>query len=168
MVKPGEEGSSIGVSIVKTLDEFYIAVREAFLYGSSVIVEDYISGREFSVGILSGVPLPPIEIIPKGKFFDYQNKYQKNYTNEICPANLLAGQNAKIQTIALQVYRLLGLRAYSRVDFILDDKGDFYCLEANTLPGMTSESLLPKEAKAAGYSFAALCGEIVKQTVFEK
>ena len=165
VIKPTYEGSSIGVSIVHNAQELTRAIETAFSYGDSVIVEKFIAGREFSVGILNQLALPPIEIIPKTGFFDYKNKYQANCTEEICPAELSLEQEAELQTIALNVHSSLCLGVYARIDFIQDFNGRFYCLEANTLPGMTPESLLPKESYAAGYTFSELCDEIVQHAV---
>ena len=160
-MKPVHEGSSVGVNVAYSIEEYKKALAEAFYYGESVLVEEYIEGREFSVGILRGIPLPPIEIVPNDNFFDYKNKYQANCTKEICPAVLPIDKTKEIQDIAVKVHHILQLGTYSRVDFIYKD-GAFYCLEANTLPGMTPESLLPKEALVYGYSFSELCNELVE------
>ena len=161
VVKPVHEGSSVGVNVAYSIEEYKKALAEAFYYGESVLVEEYIEGREFSVGILRGIPLPPIEIVPNDNFFDYKNKYQANCTKEICPAVLPIDKTKEIQDIAVKVHHILQLGTYSRVDFIYKD-GAFYCLEANALPGMTPESLLPKEALVYGYSFSELCNELVE------
>ncbi len=162
VIKPSTEGSSIGVSIVYNKAEYENAINNAFLYGDKVVVEKYVSGREFSVGIVNSVVMPPIEIIPKENFFDYQNKYQKDCTQEVCPANISCEEEAEIKSITLKVHNILHLGNYSRIDFIQDAEGRFYCLEANTLPGMTPESLLPKEANAYGMDFVELCDSIAQ------
>lgn len=118
-------------------------------------------GREFSVGIIGETPLPIIEIIPKTGFYDYKNKYQPDMTEEICPAIICSEITLKMQSTALDVHKALRLGYYSRIDFILDSKNEIYCLEANTLPGMTPTSLLPQEAKASGISYNQLCEQIV-------
>jgi len=161
VVKPCSGGSSVGVSIVKTREELEKAINIARKYENDLLIEKYIEGREFSSGILDGKALPPIEIIPREGFFDYKNKYQAGATEEICPANLSFEETEKIKEIALKVHRELKLGSYARIDFIYDGK-DFHCLEANTLPGMTPASLLPKEAKAAGISYEELCSKIIE------
>jgi len=125
------------------------------------MIEKMISGREFSVGILRGNALPVIEIIPKEGFYDYKNKYQSGSTMEICPEDLSEYDTKRVQDAALRVHDILRLGMYSRIDFILNQNGEFICPEANTLPGMTPTSLLPQEALAYGISYEELCNEIV-------
>lgn len=156
VIKPVSCGSSIGVSIVNTMEELQSALKFAARYEDKVIIEKMIKGREFSVGILDGKALPVIEIIPEKGFYDYKNKYQSGLTKEECPANLSPDQTAKLQARALQVHNILRLGDYSRIDFILDESGEFICLEANTLPGMTPTSLIPQEAKCSGISYNEL------------
>lgn len=129
---------------------------------SHILIEEMIPGREFSVGVLGGQPLPVIEIAPREGFYDYKNKYQAGLTEEICPARLPDDETAMVQNLALKVHRELRLGSYSRIDFIRDESGRYVCLEANTLPGMTPVSLLPQEALAAGLSYIQLCDRIVK------
>lgn len=160
VVKPCSNGSSIGVSFADSETELRAAMNSAFKYEDKIIVEQKISGREFSVGILNGKALPIIEIVPKTGFYDYKNKYQQGCTEEICPAELDADITEKIQNAALAVHKILHLGFYSRIDFILDESGSFYCLEANALPGMTPTSLLPREAQKAGIGYNALCEQI--------
>lgn len=160
VVKPCSCGSSVGVTMVNEISELKNAVGYAEKYESAVLIEKKITGREFSVGVLDGAALPPIEIIPKAGFYDYRNKYQSGLTKEVCPAELTNAQTEKIQGLALAVHKTLRLRGYSRTDFILDDDGNFVCLEANTLPGMTPTSLLPQEALKAGISYGQLCNQI--------
>lgn len=162
VVKPCSAGSSVGVSIVESKDDFEKAMKDAFRYEGKVLVEQYIKGREFSIGVLGNKALPVIEIIPKTGFYDYVNKYQAGNTEEICPAVLDEETTAYLQREACHAFEELHLESYARIDFLLDDKGDIYCLEANTLPGMTPMSLLPQEAQADGMDFASLCEKIVE------
>lgn len=162
VVKPIDCGSSIGISIVRDKSEFIEAMEEAKRYSESVLVEEYIEGREFSVGVLDNIALPSIEIVPKKGFYDYKNKYQKGAAIEVCPSDLSEEKEKEIRDIALRVHEVLGLGSYCRIDFILSSKDNrFYCLEANTLPGMTPTSLLPQEAKAVGISYEELCERVV-------
>jgi len=161
VVKPCSAGSSIGVSIVHNIEELQKAVSVAKKFESNVLIEQMISGREFSIGILNGKALPVIEIIPKEGFYDYKNKYQTGLTQEICPANLSENDTGRAQSLALRIHDILRLGAYSRIDFILNEKKEFICLEANTLPGMTPTSLIPQEALADGISYIELCNRIV-------
>ncbi|MBP3300092.1 MAG: D-alanine--D-alanine ligase [Clostridia bacterium] len=162
VVKPCSCGSSVGISMVQSEEELQAALEEARKYENLILVEQTIPGREFSVGILDGKALPPIEIIPKQGFYDYKNKYQSGATEEICPAQLTDAQNARLAELAEKAAKVLRLGTYCRIDFILHrDEGDFYCLEANTLPGMTPNSLLPQEARAAGIDYDTLCQTIV-------
>lgn len=161
VVKPSCGGSSVGVSIVETEEAFKAAMADAFSYESEVVVESYIRGREFSVGVVDGEAYPVIEIAPIEGFYDYKNKYQAGSTIETCPANISEAQTAKMQEYAVLAYDVLKLENYARVDFMMDDKGDMYCLEANTLPGMTPTSLLPQEAAALGMTFADLCEKLI-------
>lgn len=163
VVKPSNGGSSVGVTIVKTFEELESAITEAKKYDGVIVVEEYIKGREFSVGVMEGKALPIIEIIPKQGFYDYKNKYQAGMTEEICPANLNEVATLEMQKAAEKAYKALGLNVYSRIDFILSDVDNLpYCLEANTLPGMTPMSLLPQEARAAGIEYVELCEKIIE------
>ena len=161
IIKPCSCGSSCGVSVVETKEELEKALDYAKKYENNVLVEEKIIGREFSVGVLGKEILPPIEIIPKAGFYDYKNKYQVGLTTEICPAKITENQNKILREETLKVHRVLRLGYYSRIDFILDKDNKAYCLEANTLPGMTPTSLMPQEAKAAGISYDELCEKIV-------
>lgn len=160
VVKPNEGGSSLGVSIVKSPEELEDAIKASQKYSEDFVVESYIKGREFSVGVLDGEVLPPIEIISEEGFYDYKNKYQAGLAREVCPAELTEEETKKVQAMTLKVYELLKLKAYARIDFLLKD-GEFYCLEANTLPGMTPTSLIPQEAKAHGIDYEELCERVV-------
>lgn len=162
VVKPCSAGSSVGVQIVGDKNEFIAAMNESFSYDDNVLVEEYVSGREFSVGVLGGKALPVIEIIPTEGFYDYVNKYQAGKTVEICPAELDEKTTLRMQKEAEHVFKTLKLGAYARVDFLLDENGSIFCLEANTLPGMTPISLLPQEAKAAGIEYPELCEKIIE------
>lgn len=163
VIKPSSGGSSVGVSIVTDEAEYEKAVETAFKYENEVIVEQYIEGREFSVGVLGDEALPPIEIIPKEGFYDYANKYQPGMTIEICPAELTEEQTEKAKACSKAVFEALGLEVYGRSDFILNSAdGEFYCLEANSLPGLTQMSLLPQEAKAVGIDYPELCMKIIE------
>jgi D-alanine-D-alanine ligase len=162
VVKPCSAGSSVGVQIVGSREEFVAAMEEAFRYDNDVLAEEYIKGREFSIGVLGGKALPVIEIIPKDGWYDYKNKYQAGATVEICPAELDETIAAKMQREAEHAFEVLRLKAYGRIDFLLKEDGSFYCLEANTLPGMTPMSLLPQEAKAAGIDYPELCEKIIE------
>lgn len=161
IVKPCCGGSSIGVFIAESEDQFKKALDDAFSYEDEVIVEHYIKGREFSVAIMGGRVLPIIEIAPKQGFYDYKNKYQAGSTVETCPAKLSLAQTEAMQSYALLAYNLLRLRCYARIDFMMDKDGNMYCLEANTLPGMTPTSLIPQEAAAVGISYEDLCMQII-------
>lgn len=161
VVKPCNGGSSIGVSIVRERRDLYDALKLAFSMENTILVEEYVKGRELSCGVLGDVALPPIEIIPLHGFYDYKNKYQAGASREVTPAEIDAETTERIQKIALDVFRLLGLSVYGRIDFLLTEHGDAYCLEANTLPGMTPTSLLPQEAAVVGYSYEQLCDAII-------
>lgn len=163
VVKPCDCGSSVGVSIVHSEGELEAALTLAASFGGRVVVEKKISGREFSMGVLDGRTLPAIEIIPKSGFYDYKNKYQGGATEEICPADLTDDDSARMSRAALRVFEILRLRGYSRIDFIIEsESGECYCLEANTLPGMTPTSLLPQEAAAVGIGYDELCERIAE------
>lgn len=158
-------GSSVGVCIARAEAEYERALDEAFRYGDEVIVEQYIEGREFSVGVMDGQALPVIEIAPKQGFYDYKNKYQAGSTVETCPADLEPEKAAEMQRIAERVFAALRMKSYARMDFMMSREGEIYCLEANTLPGMTPTSLLPQEAQAVGMSFEDLCEKILNYAV---
>lgn len=157
IVKPCSGGSSIGVRKVFNKADVLPAVEEAFKYEDDILIESFVNGREITCGVLGDTALPPAEVIPKGGFYDYAHKYQSGLITEICPAEL----PAEVQDISLRVFRALGLEVYARMDFIYDGR-DFYCLEANTLPGMTPTSHLPQEAKAMGISYPELCMRIIE------
>ena len=162
IVKPCSGGSSIGLYVVNDRSELQHALDDALRYEDVVLVEEFIKGREFSVGVLDRMALPPIEIIPKGGIYDYAHKYQAGWTQEICPADIDDDTAKLMQTAALRVADVLGLEVYSRMDFILTEDHQAYCLEANTLPGMTPTSLIPQEAAAAGIGYDELCRRVIE------
>lgn len=164
VVKPCSGGSSIGVSIVHNANELSAAIESAKKYESNIIIEQYVHGREFSIGVIDGEALPIIEIIPTEGFYDYVNKYQGN-TLEVCPAELVANIAKAMQDAAVEVYHALELNVYARIDFLLDKEQQFHCLEANTLPGMTPASLLPQEAAAVGIPFDDLCELLINKSL---
>lgn len=161
IVKPCCGGSSIGISVIHTPEEYTQALDQAFCWENEVILEDYIKGREFSVAIIEYHALPVIEIAPLEGFYNYSNKYKAGNTIETCPADLEPAVASQIQEYAVMAAKALGLNTYARVDFMLSEQGKYYCLEANTLPGMTPTSLLPQEAKAIGMSFEDLCEKLI-------
>ena len=163
VVKPNKQGSTVGLTVVKYAAELEAALTEAYRYDDEVMLERFVPGREFTVGILGERSLAVGEIIPTGsEIFDYQSKYQANGAEEIFPAPLSDEQTRVLQELALRVHRALKLRDYSRADFRMDEAGQFWCLEANTLPGMTARSLLPQSAAAVGIAFPDLCDEICR------
>lgn len=150
-------GSSVGVYIVHNDEEYKNAMQDAARYEGKILVERYIKGREFSIGVIDGKALPIIEIAPIVGFYDYRNKYQAGSAIETCPAQLDKVTTSAMMRVAERVIRVLGIETYARVDFMMDENQNFYCLEANTLPGMTPTSLLPQEAAALGISYDDLC-----------
>ena len=163
VVKPCSGGSSVGITIAQNAEEYKASVKEAFRYGEDeIVVEEYIKGREFSVGLLGGKALPPIEIIPNEGFYDYKTKYQVGAARDVCPADITEEEDRTMRGAAEAAYNALRLESYARVDFILAEDGKAYCLEANTLPGMTPTSLLPQEAKVEGISYPDLCEKIIE------
>ncbi len=165
VVKPNSGGSSIGVEIVRERAALKRAIEAGFAFEDELIVEEYVSGMELSAGILGNsddcTALPLIEIVPKHGFYDYQHKYQSGWTDEIVPARISPELTEKVQELAKKAFRALKLGVYSRVDFLLTSDGEAFCLEANTLPGMTPTSLLPQEAAHEGLDYASLCETIV-------
>ena len=162
VVKACSGGSSIGVCIAHDEAEYKAALEECYRFDAKVLVEQYIKGREFTDGVIDGQPLPVVEIIPKTGFYDYKNKYQAGSTDEICPADIPEELNKRIQAVALAAYRALGIKTYARMDVLMNEEGELFCLEANTLPGMTPISLIPQEARAIGVEFPELCEWIIK------
>lgn len=162
VVKVCNGGSSVGVYIVNNESEYKSAVNDAFKYESKVMVEDYIEGREFTCCVIEGRALPIVEIAPKSGFYDYKNKYQAGSTVETCPADIDEATTARIQSEAVKAYNALGIKTYARMDFLMNDRNEIFCLEANTLPGMTPTSLIPQEADAAGVNYGDLCEWIIR------
>lgn len=162
-VKVINGGSSLGLALPDNREELKTALTEMLPYGGHIIVEEKISGRDLTVGVLGDRYLPAVEIIPQiGSYFDYAAKYQDGGSLEICPAPITGEQWQQMGEAAMKLHRGLGLSVYSRTDFILDAAGDAWCLEINTLPGMTPASLLPKEAAAVGMDYETLCRTIVE------
>ena len=162
VVKPCSGGSSVGTSIVQQPSELAEALEAAFSCDEAVLMERYIHGRELTVGVMEGKAMAVIEIIPKSGFYDYKNKYQAGLTEEICPAHLTSEETGRVQRLAERVYEALRLEAYGRVDLLMDETdGVIYCLEANTLPGMTPTSLIPQMAAVEGLSYGELCEKII-------
>jgi D-alanine-D-alanine ligase len=161
-IKPNSQGSSVGSRSASTREELSAAVTDALKYDSAVLVEQLIQGKELTVGVLGDQVLPIVEIHPLDGFYDYTNKYTKGRTEYFCPARLPADITALIQKYALLAHRSVGDPVYSRIDFLLEKDTHPYCLEINTIPGMTATSLLPKAAAAVGITFPQLCQRIVE------
>ena len=175
VVKPSKQGSTVGLTVVKKQDDFEAAVAEAWRYDDEVMIEQFIPGRELTVGILGDRALPVGEIKPVHEIYDYECKYTAGMAVEEFPADLTEDQAALVQLQAVAAFKALKLSGYARIDFRLSSSDDgakgaggFYCLEANTLPGMTELSLIPQGAAAAGISFADLCEEIVRNASVQR
>lgn len=163
VVKPCSGGSSVGTSMVASEDEYAAALELAFKYEDRVLVERFIKGRELTVGVMGGEAMPVIEIIPKTGWYDYKNKYQAGLTEEICPAPISAEDTRRVQCLAERVSEALMIDVYCRADFLMDSlSGEIYCLEANTLPGMTPTSLIPQMGREQGLSFGEVCEKIIR------
>ena len=162
IVKPSKQGSTVGLSVVRSADQLEPAVELAARYDDEVMIEAFVPGREFTVPIIGEDALPVGEIISKNEIFDYEAKYQPGGAQEIFPADLPGPQTIAVQSLALKTHRALKLCGFSRVDFRLDEQGIFWCLEVNTLPGMTAASLFPKGAAAAGMSFPQVCDTLCR------
>ena len=167
VIKPARQGSTVGVVIVKNKSELESAMTEAAKYGRELLIEKFVSGRELTIGVLGDQALPILEIIPKGGFYDFNNKYPflnpqaGGGAEHVCPANIDAQKTKEIQELALRAFRAAGLQVYARVDAILSDNGQPYILEVNNIPGMTEASLLPEAAAAAGINYPDLCARII-------
>jgi D-alanine-D-alanine ligase len=161
-VKPPRQGSSVGCSLVFNESEWAPALEDAFKYDDEVLVQRFIPGREFTVGVVDGEVLPIVEIVTAAGWYDYTAKYKVDTTRYVIPAELDAGTATKMQKTALKTFKALGARGFGRVDFRMTPEGEQYVLELNTIPGFTSHSLLPKAAAAAGIEFSALCDRIMK------
>lgn len=161
VVKTACGGSSVGVYIVETEEAYEKAVEDGFGYEDKLVVEQYVKGREFSIGVVDGEAYPVIEIAPLVGFYDYKNKYEPGSTIETCPAVLSEDLTKEMQKYAVEAYYVLRLENYARIDFMMNEQNEMFMLEANTLPGMTPTSLLPQEAAVLGYSFADLCENLI-------
>ena len=162
IVKPSKQGSTVGLTLVKERSAIQPAIAEAFIHDDEVMIERFIAGREMTVGILGDAALPVGEIIPKHEIYDYECKYTPGMARENFPAKISSSEAAAAQSQALLAFRALKLSGYARIDFRMTEGGTFYCLEANTLPGMTELSLIPQAAAAAGITFPELCERIVQ------
>jgi len=164
VIKPADQGSTIGLSIIQDgyTDEITTAINYAAKYSPNIMAEKYIQGREITVSIIDQEPLPVIEIITEDGFYDYQHKYTKGKTNYICPAELPEDIAEFAQNMALSAYNVIGCKGFARVDFILSEEGQPYCLEVNTIPGFASTSLVPMAAKAVGIDFPELCEKLIE------
>jgi D-alanine-D-alanine ligase len=167
VVKPARQGSTVGVVIVKNASELDSAMAEAGKYDQKLLIEKFVSGRELTIGVLGDQALPILEIIPKGGFYDFNNKYPflnpqaGGGADHVCPAKIDPNKTKQIQEQGLHAFRALGLVVYGRVDVLFTDSGDPFVLEVNTIPGMTEASLLPEAAAAAGINYVDLCARII-------
>lgn len=162
IVKPSREGSSVGMSKVEEENALHGALALAFQHDEEVLIEKWLSGPEFTVAILGEEILPSIRIQPAGTFYDYEAKYLSDETQYFCPAGLEVEQEARLQELVLKAWTTLGCKGWGRIDVMLDSDGQFYLLEANTSPGMTSHSLVPMAARQAGLSFSQLVVRILE------
>ena len=162
IIKPNDEGSTVGLTLVKSESEIKEAVQIALQFSSKALIEKYIPGRELTVAILSNEALPVLEIVPKSGFYDYKHKYTSGMSEYIVPAHIPENVAKNVQHQALIAFQTLGCEGYARVDFRMNDQNELYCLEVNTLPGMTATSLVPKAAKAVGISFEELIDKIIR------
>jgi D-alanine-D-alanine ligase len=167
IVKPNKQGSTVGLTIVRKPEELQPAIELAYKHDDEVMIEQFIPGREFTVPVLGDEALPVGEIIVEREIFDYETKYQPGMAKEIFPADLTGPQTVDVQLLALKTHRALKLKGYSRIDFRLSEDGRFWCLEANTLPGMTAASLFPKGAAAAGITFPDLVDRLCRLAIEE-
>ncbi len=166
LAKPNTGGSSLDMAILNNFHELEIHIKQLNFKNNEIILEEYIDGMELTCAVLEDMALPPILIKPlKGSFFDYASKYDPDGASELCPAPVSAEVNSKIMELSLEVHKILGLRHYSRTDFMLDKEDNIYILEANTLPGMTRTSLVPRAARAAGLDFAALIDKLLAMAI---
>jgi D-alanine-D-alanine ligase len=162
VVKPSKQGSTVGLTVVKRRDQLEPAIELASRYDDEVMLERFVPGRELTVPILDNTALPVGEIIPEHEIFDYECKYQPGMSQEIFPADVPDAVAANVQQLALRAHRALKLGGYSRVDFRLGEEGAAWCLELNTLPGLTAQSLVPQSARAAGIAFPEFCDRICR------
>jgi D-alanine-D-alanine ligase len=167
IVKPSKQGSTVGLTLVKDATDVQPAIARAAEHDDEVMCERYVPGRELTVGILGGEALPVGEIITAGELYDYEAKYTAGMAREVFPADLSAAATAQVQDHARRAFAALKLRGYARIDFRMAPDGSFWCLEANTNPGMTELSLIPQAAAAAGIPFPELCDRIVRLAAAE-
>lgn len=165
IVKPANEGSSIGMSVANDAEQLATALDIAFQYDQQVLVERWIVGKEYTVGLLAGEALPVIRLQTPHEFYDFAAKYQANDTQYHCPAGLSAEDEQHLQQLAVAAFAGLGCRGWGRIDAMRDEQGNWYLLEANAVPGMTEKSLVPMAAKARGDSFSTLVENILAQTL---
>ncbi|MBN6076815.1 D-alanine--D-alanine ligase [Aggregatibacter actinomycetemcomitans] len=162
MVKPSLEGSSVGLTKVKSVDELESAVAFALKFDNTVLIEEWLAGDEFTVPVLDNEVLPSIKIVPEGEFYDYDAKYISDNTQYFCPAGLTEEREQELRRLVKQAYDVVGCRGWSRIDVMTDAEGKFRLVEVNTNPGMTSHSLFPKSAATVGYSFEQLVEKILE------
>lgn len=165
VVKPSKQGSTVGLTVVKSKEQYEGAVQEAFKFDDEVMIEKFVTGRELTVSVLGEEALPVGEIITKTELYDYHSKYTSGMAHEVFPANISQSATKLMQEQAVLAFKALKLRGYARADFRLTPEGDMFCLEVNTLPGMTSLSLLPQAAAAVGIGFGELCERIAKEAI---
>ena len=167
IIKPVHEGSSVGMSKVEKAEDLAAAIAKATQHDAVVMAEKWITGREFTISFLNGQPLPVIRLQPPADvaFYDYEAKYQRNDVEYGIPCGLSAEEEQKLQALCLRAFQAVGASGWGRIDAMQDEQGNFWLLEVNTVPGMTSHSLVPKAANAVGYSFDALCVQILEQTL---
>jgi len=161
VVKPNDQGSTVGFSLVEDKEDLEKAFEKAKNFTDQILVEEYIQGRELTVGILGEEPLPVVEIVPEHGIYDYECKYTQGKSSYVCPAKLSFEKTKEIQQIGLKAFKALGCQEYARVDFRYSEDERFFCLEVNSLPGMTATSLVPKAAKELGIDFPELVDKIV-------
>ncbi len=167
IVKPSKQGSTVGLTLVKRREDVAPAIEEARKYDDEVMLERFVAGRELTVGILGGEALPVGEIIPEHELYDYECKYTAGMATEVFPADLSADEARRVQEQARLAFAALKLRGCARIDFRMTPEGEFFCLEANTLPGMTELSLIPQAAAAAGITFPEMCERIARLALVE-
>jgi len=170
IIKPVHEGSSVGMSKVEKAEDLTVAIEKATIHDAVVMAEKWITGREYTISFLNGLPLPVIRLQPPADvaFYDYEAKYNRNDVEYGIPCGLSESEEKNLQELCLRAFQAVGASGWGRIDAMLDEQGNFWLLEVNTVPGMTSHSLVPKAAKAVGYSFDELCVAILAQTLMEQ
>lgn len=170
IIKPVHEGSSVGMSKVEKAEDLAAAIEKATVHDAVVMAEKWITGREYTISFLNGLPLPVIRLQPPADvaFYDYEAKYNRNDVEYGIPCGLSESEEKNLQELCLRAFQAVGASGWGRIDAMLDEQGHFWLLEVNTVPGMTSHSLVPKAAKAVGYSFDELCVAILAQTLKEQ